>query len=145
MHGGCASHLRTCGRPPLGAQAVSALQPVHGRFGREVQPFIGKLRNQLLRRQAGIARTVSTVTTCASSTGASALLGRCCGPQRRSPISGSARQRPTVRAEIPSRSHAGARRAPAACASATRSTITSRSARSCRRPRPPHTECPLFF
>jgi len=33
------------------------VQPVHGRFGREVQPFIGKLRNQLLRRQAGVART----------------------------------------------------------------------------------------
>ena len=85
------------------------------------------------------------MTICASSVSDSALLGRRCGPQRPSSASGSVRQRSMLRAEMPSRRHAGASRAPDACAWLSRSSITSRCARSCRRPRPPHRESPLFF
>ena len=46
---------------------------------------------------------------------------------------------------MPSTRHAGARRAPDACASEMSSRITSRSPRSCRRPRPPRRVSPLFF
>lgn len=49
--------MRLCRRPPFRAQSMPARQPVHGRFGREVKPFIGKLRNELLRRQADVTRT----------------------------------------------------------------------------------------
>lgn len=46
---------------------------------------------------------------------------------------------------MPSTRQADPSRAPDRCASEISSTITSRSACSCRRPRPPHTGCPLFF
>jgi len=41
--------LSFAGIASAGAQTVSALHSVHRRLGCEVQPFVGELRNQLLR------------------------------------------------------------------------------------------------
>jgi hypothetical protein len=88
---------------------------------------------------------VSTLMTCASSTAESALDGRWCGPHRPSSPSGCARQRSMVLVERPTTRQAGASRAPAVSGSSIAVRITSRSARPCRRPRPPHTGSPLFL
>jgi hypothetical protein len=56
-------------------------------------------------------------------------------PQRASSLPRFSRQRSMVRAEMPTIRQAGAKRAPARCASMIAESITSRSARRCRRPR----------
>lgn len=54
MDRACARDLCPTRDSLLGAKPMTALNAIHRRLGREIQTFVGELRHQLLRREAGV-------------------------------------------------------------------------------------------